>query len=158
MATVKTDTASGKKPAPIPVAQELVSVKESIELATGDINAAQVVQMLILPADCVPVGYVLMADDLDSGTAAITLDLGILNDAGDAISTAADDGGDEWLDGSTLAQAGGLALHTASKTAYEVLGAVQPVDHDRIVAVVISVDANVAQAGTISLELSYKAA
>jgi hypothetical protein len=112
-----------------------------------------------LPADCVPVGYVLNVSDLDSGgSPAVTLDLGILNEAGTAISTADEDGGDEWVDGSTLGQGGGILLHTASKAAYDVVGAVEAVDVDRVVAVVIPVGAATGADGTIELELFYKAA
>lgn len=156
---IQTDYASGKLPMPIPVAQEDVTVYVEQAITTAQIEAGTVLDMLVLPADCVPVGYVLTATDLDTnGSAAITLDLGILNEAGDAISTDTADGGDEWLDGSTLAQAGGVALHTASLSAFSVLKSVQPSDVDRHVAVVISVDAATAAAGTIGLELTYRAA
>ena len=158
MATIKSKNVLGQEPAPIPVAQELVTAKASVAVTALQIDAGLVVQLLTLPANCVPTGYVLSATDLDTGTPAITLDFGILNDAGTAISTDAADGGAKWLAGSTLAQAGGIALHTASKTTYDVLGAVQPVDEDRVVAVVVAVDAATAAAGTIGLELTYEAA
>lgn len=159
MATIKSEYASGVLPAPIPVAQEVLSVKASVSLAAADLLAGNVIDLAVLPADCVPVGYVLSSTDLDTGTPAVTLDFGILNAAGDAISTDAVDGGDEWLDGSTLGQAGGIALHTASKAAYDVLGAVQATDEDRKVAVVIAVAPNAAATtGTVGVELLYKAA
>jgi hypothetical protein len=156
---IQTDYTNGKLPMPIPVAQEDVSVYVEVPLSTAQIDAGTVLDMLILPADCVPVGYALTATDLDTnGSATITLDLGILNADEDAISTDTADGGDEWLDGSTLAQAGGIALHTASRSTFAVLKSVQPVDEDRHVAVVISTDAATAAAGTIGLELTYRAA
>lgn len=159
MATLKTENASGVNPAPVPVAQEDVTVHEEKALLAADVAINNIVQLAILPAGCVPVGYVLEADDLDTdGTPAITLDFGILNDAGDGISTDDADGGDEWIDGSTLAQAGGIALHTASKALYDVLKNVQVADVDRIVAVKIATAADAAQAGSIGLDLTYRSA
>lgn len=160
MATIKSEYATGVLPAPIPVAQEVLSVKASVSLVAADLLAGNVIDLAVLPADCVPVGYVLSSTDLDTNVAAaVTLDFGILNAAGNAISTDAADGGDEWIDGSTLGQAGGIALHTASKAAYDVLGAVQASDEDRKVAVVIAVaPATAASTGTVGVELLYKAA
>lgn len=159
MAKIQTKYASGKLPMPIPVAQENLSIYVELDVTAAQIEAGNVFDMLILPADCIPVGYVLTATDMDSnGTPALTLDLGILNDAETAISTDAADGGDEWIDGSTVGQAGGIALHTASKALYDVVKSVQASDEDRHVAVVVSVDAATAAAGTIGLELTYRAA
>jgi hypothetical protein len=144
---------------PIPVAQEVLSVHVSLAITAAQNVADNVLDMLILPADCIPVGHVLGATDLDSnGTPTIALDLGILNAAETAISTDAADGGDEWIDGSTIAQAGGIALHTASKALYDVVKAVDASDEDRHVAVVIAAGPATAAAGTVELELFYRAA
>ncbi|MFA6039890.1 MAG: hypothetical protein WC733_00120 [Methylophilus sp.] len=159
MATIKTANASGRKPAPIPVAQEVVSIYEEKALLVGEVVNGNIVQLAILPAGCVPVGYVLGSTDVDTnGTPTATLDFGILDSAGTAISIATADGGDEWIDGSTLPQAGGIALHTASKALYDVLKDVQVSDEDRIVAVKFATAVATAAAGTVSLELSYRAA
>lgn len=157
MATIKTQNASGVNPAPIPVAQEDVTVFEELALTAAQVANGNVLQMMILPAGCVPVGYILQSTDLDTGSPTITFDLGILNDAGTGISTAAADGGDEWLDGSTLPQAGGIALHTASATTFGVLKDVQASDEDRIVAVLIASAVATPAIGTVGLELTYRA-
>lgn len=159
MATIKSNYANGKNPMPIPVAQEVVSVRVLVSLLAAQVVAANVVQLAILPADCVPVGYVIGATDLDTnGAPTAAFDFGILNDAGTAISVEAEDGGDEWIDGSTLAQAGGIALSTASKAAYDVVGAVTSVETDRIVGIVFGASAATGAAGSVELELFYKAA
>jgi hypothetical protein len=159
MAKIQSKYASGKLPMPIPVAQEVLAVHVTLALTAAQVAAGNVLDMLILPADCVPVGYNITSTDLDSnGAPTIALDLGILNDAETAISTDAADGGDEWLDGSTLAQAGGLALHTASKSTFDVVKAVQVAEEDRHVAIVIATGPATAQAGTVGLELLYRAA
>jgi hypothetical protein len=159
MATIKSNYANGKTPMPIPVAQEVVSVRVLVSLLAAEVALNNVIQIGLLPADCVPVGYVVAATDLDTnGTPTLALDFGLLNDAGTAISVAAEDGGDEWIDGSTVAQAGGIVLSTASKAAYDVIGAVEAVDTDRIVALVVATGAATAAAGSIEVELFYKAA
>lgn len=159
MATIKSKYASGKVPMPIPSGVEVVAVKAAVALTAAEVVNGNVIQLAILPGDCVPVGYILKSDDLDTnGVPTITADLGILNAAGTAISILAADGGDEWIDGSTLPQAGGIALHTASAAAYNVLQAVTPDPEDRIVALVIASAVATAAAGTVQVELFYKSA
>lgn len=159
METIKSKNVLGQEPAPIPAGQELVTVRIAVALAVGEVLAGNVVELAVLPGDCVPVSYVLESTDLDTnGAPTITADFGIVNEAGTAISVLAADGGDEWIDGSTLPQAGGIVLNTASKAAYDVLKAVQDVETDRIVGVVFATGAATAAAGTVSLELTYKAA
>jgi len=159
MAKIQTKYTNGKLPMPIPVAQEKLVQKVTLAITAAQLLANNVFAMLVLPADCVPVGYVLRAGDLDSnGSPAITLDLGVVNSTNDGISTSAVNGGAKWVSGSTLAQAGGLLLHTASAAAYDVLSAVQPVSVDREIGVAIAVAPGTAQAGNLTLELQYKAA
>ena len=162
MSTKQSATCSGQKPAPIPMGMEVVSQFEEVAVATTDIDLNDIIHMCILPANCVPVGYVLQSTDLDSAGPTITLDFGIITTSagvdGTAISTAANDGGDEWIDGSTLAQAGGIALHTASAALYSVLKDVRPVNYDRKVALVVSAAATTPASGTVGVELFYRAA
>jgi hypothetical protein len=167
MATKQSLTCSGSKPAPIPTGMEEINVRESVATTAADIAINNVVQLLVLPANCVPTEYLLDITDLDTGTPAILLDFGLLTTSvnasgqrvnGTTISIAAADGGDEWIDNSTLAQAGGIALDTASAALHRVLMAVTPVDYDRVVAVVVAVAATGALAGTIACELGYRAA
>ena len=70
-----------------------------------------VIEMVILPAGYVPVDAILATDELDSGTPAITLDMGLISgDAGKA-----DDArtcGSEAFAASTVGQAGGIARPT----------------------------------------------
>ncbi|MCB5206103.1 LPD38 domain-containing protein [Methylovorus mays] len=130
MAKIQTKYTNGKLPMPIPVAQEKLVQKVTLAITAAQLLLNNVFAMLVLPADCVPVGYVLRSADLDSnGSPAIALDLGVVNAAGNAISTSTVDGGAKWVAGSTLAQAGGILLHTASASAYDALGAVQPVGY-----------------------------
>lgn len=159
MATIKTDYASGSKPMPTPSGQEVISVYAELTLVAGDVANGNVLQFFKLPGGCVPVGYVISNADLDtSGSPTLTADFGILNAGGTAISTAAADGGDEWIDGSTAVQAASLTLHTASKGAYDVLNNVQESEEDRVVALVFASAAATAAGGVVGVELQYKAA
>lgn len=151
MAKIYSKYGSGVLPAPIPVAQEVLSAKAKVTLTTGQLALNNVLSMVVLPADCVPVGYVLNSGDLDSnGTPLIQLGFGVLNADETAIATSL-------ITGSTIAQAGGIVLHTASKAAYDALGAITSSDKDRMIGVVISTAAATAQAGFVEVELLYKA-
>lgn len=157
MATKQSKHASGRIQTPEPMGQEVITVYEAIALAVGDIALNGVIQLFKLPAGCVPVGYKISPYDADSGTAAITADLGLLDTAGTAISAAAADGG-QWLNDSTMLQAATLITSDASKTTFDALKSVQPSTVDRIVALVITTAAATAVAGTFGAEFSYKAA
>lgn len=151
MAKIDSPYGSGKLPAPIPVAQEDLTVKGKVTLTAAQNAVNNILALAVLPADCIPVGYTLNASDLDSnGAPAILLNLGILNAAETAIETSL-------LAGSTIGQAGGIALHHASKTTYDALDAVTAVDYDRVVGVVIATGAATAAAGSVQLELRYHA-
>lgn len=159
MPTIKSKVATGVTPTPVPSAQEVMSLRVSVALTAGFVIAANVVELVNLPAGCVPVGYVINADDLDTNAApTVAFDFGILNDAGLLVSTGANDGGAKWVTASTLAQAGGLLLETASKAAYGVIGAVKAVDANRKVGIVFTAGALTGAAGNIELELFYKSA
>ena len=156
--TKKSKHITGKLPTPQPAGMEVISVYESIALATTDIDLADVVQFFVLPAGCVPVGYAIGVTDMDTAGPTLTANLGLLNTGGTAISTDAADGGNEWIQDLSLGGAAAITLHTASKAAYDILKAVTPSTIDRIVALVISAAAATAASGTATLEFSYKAA
>lgn len=158
MSTKQSVICSGSQPAANPMGQETITQPVSVALATTDLELNDLVEMWILPAGCVPVGYELDATDMDTGgTPALVIDFGVIDELG-AISLDAVDGGDEWIDGSTLAQAGGIVLHTASAAASRVLAAVKAVDYDRKIGVKVMVAPATAAAGTLSGRLSYRSA
>ena len=159
MATIKSAYCDGTKPMPTPSAQETITVYTEVSLTSAQVANGNVVQFFKLPPNCVPVGYAINNDDLDTGGAAMTADFGILNDAGTAISTAAADGGDEWIDGSTVLTGAALTLHTASRAVYDVLKAVTPsATSERIVALVFMSAPTTPASGGIGVEFSYRAA
>lgn len=159
MAIIKSAYRNGSKNMPTPSGPEVVTVYTEVALTAAQVAAGNVVQCFDLPANCLPVGYAINNDDLDSGaTPTLVADFGILDAAGVAISIAAADGGDEWIDGSAALQAAALTLHTASRASFDVLKSVQKSDVDRIVALVIMVAPATAAAGGVGVEFSYRAA
>lgn len=159
MATTKKSLhVKGTTPMPQPMGKETITVYESIALATTDIDLADVVQMFVLPAGCMPVGYCIGVTDMDTGGTVLTGNLGLLNSGGTAISTDAADGGAAWITNLAMSGTAAITLHTASKAAYDILKTVAAASTDRIVALVISAAATTAAAGTLELEFSYKSA
>lgn len=166
MATKQSLTCAGSRPAASPMGMETIKARESVAVAVADIAINNVVQLLVLPANCVPTDYLLDCTDLDTAGPTITLDFGLLTTSvnasgqrvnGATVSTAAEDGGAMWIAASTLAQAGGIALDTASAALHRVLAAVTPVNYDRVVAVMVKAAATTPAAGTIALEMGYRA-
>lgn len=155
MAIIKTENVSGINPAPVPIAQEVVTVRERITLTTAQEVTGNVLEFAVLPANCVPVGYKLRSDDIDSVTG-VTLDLGIINAGETAVSASVADGGSKWVTASTLGQAGGLLLDTASAAAWKIPGDVLPSSANRIVGVVFAAGPTTPVAGMIELEFSYR--
>lgn len=156
--TKKSNHVKGIIPCPAPMGKEVISVYESVALATTDIDLADVVQFFILPAGCVPVGYAIGVTDMDTGGTVLTGNLGLLNSGETAISTATADGGAAWITNLAMSGTAAITLHSASKAAYDILKSVTASSVDRVVALVISAAATTAAAGTATLEFSYKAA
>lgn len=155
MSTLKTKFINGQEPMPTPVGSEVVSVRMEYDLAAA-LAASDVLEFGLLPAGCVPVDWDIDTDQLDTnGTPTLAADIGILDSAGTAISTAAADGGGKWA--SALAVGHAAAL-TRAATIYHKRVTSDDVN-DRTVAAVISTGpATGAASGKIALTLSYRAA
>lgn len=115
-----------------------------------DISAAQNVagnlfDVGILPQYHTVVDMILIPDDLDTGTAAITLDVGIMSGTpGDAVSTRTM--GAEFFSASNAAQTG-TPTRMSAATGFKVL----PTDTPRSIGVKVVTGPNVAAAGRIRL-------
>ena len=71
MAILQTDYAKGIRPMPIAQGAEVISVRMAFALAAV-LAAADVIEFGFLPADHVPVDYIIDTDDLDSGTTVLS--------------------------------------------------------------------------------------
>lgn len=115
------------------------------DITALQIDAAVIIDIGVLPAYHTVSDMILIADDLDTGSAAITLDVGIMSGTpGD--TTSARTCGAEFFSGSVGAQAGVIARPTLA-SAFKVLAT----ETDRSIGVKIVVDAATAAAGRIRL-------
>ncbi|HRO00343.1 MAG TPA: hypothetical protein PLX43_02375 [Nitrobacter sp.] len=148
---LQTDYAKGGIIAPTPDnAGEVVSYRAEIDLATSDLTLNNIIEMGPLPGDCDLVDVILDTDDLDSGTAAITLDVGIMS--GDfGVSSGSRTCGAEIFSASTVAQAGGVVRPTLA-TAFRIARS----HVDRGIGVKIKAAPDTPQAGTLGLTVIYR--
>ena len=158
MAAIKSQRVSGVNPQPTPISNEVITLRERITLTAAQLLLNNVVEVAFLPANCVPVGYKIRTDTLDSNASkTITFDLGIVNAAENAISTAVNDGNAKWVTGSTLAQAGGFLLDTATAAGWKTIGDVVAMSNNRIFGLAITAAPATAVGGVVEVEFSYKA-
>lgn len=151
--TNSNDYLTGRKPAVYGAGDEVVCVRAEVALVAGDMTLNNVGAVLPLPAGCVPVDVKFDTDDLDSnGAPAVAMSLGVLNAAGNDISTATADGGAAWGTAITTSQAGGQA-QVLSKA----LARVQATQSDRLVGIKFTTAPATAAAGTIGIQMSYRA-
>lgn len=148
------DFLNGRKPAVFPAGAELVAVRATIALTIADLALNNAGAVLPLPAGCVPVDVIVDADDLDTGAAAMVLQVGVLNAAATDLSTDAADGGAHW--GATVASNAAFTQRIAHNG--KALVNVQPTRADRLVGVKVATAPTAAQAGTLGVTLIYRAA
>lgn len=140
--------AKGVDIAPNPnFAGEVVCVRSTIALPAG-ITINDRLELCILPANCVPVDAILVADDLDTATT-ITLDVGIMSGDVGVVDVARTVGA-EIFAASNVAQAGGVARPTLA-SAFRIGAS----DKDRSIGALVKV-APTGQAGSIDLILFYR--
>lgn len=152
--TGSNDYTTGRANPVTPAGAELASMRFTLAMAmaTADLALNIIGQIGILPAGCIPVQLLVDGTDMDSGAAAMVLNVGILDAAGTALSTAAADGGAAW--GST----------TAVNTAFQQQILSQPMatvtrsDVDRKIGIKVATAPTVAVAGTLGLTLIYRSA
>lgn len=158
--SVSNDYLNGRKPVPTPAEADLVAVRFTLPLATADLALNTIGAIGILPAGYVPHQVIVDADDLDSGAGAGVYQVGILNAAGSAFSTAAADGGGlgtgaQWGDTGTAVATAFRKVLTENQNA---LVTVQPSSVDRTIGLKIATAPSTAVAGTIGVTVVYRAA
>jgi len=127
----------------------VVSARGSVAV-DGTLTADDILKLVPLPANCVLMDLVLDTDDLDTHeTPTITLDVGILNAAFEAIES-----GQEFLTESTIAQAGGVVR---ASTAVKALCRIPPSMSTRYLGVKVhTAAATAAASGTVGLTVTYR--
>ena len=123
-------------------------------LATGDLALNTIGQIGVLPAGCIPVDVHVDATDVDSGAAALVMQVGIWDGAGANLSTAAADGGAHW------------GVTTAVNTAFDqrltmnlnAMKTVTATQAERKLGVKVTTAPTTPVAGTLGVTLFYRAA
>lgn len=145
------DFLTGRKPAVTADDTCVVAVRYAVQLTTADLTANNVGAVGILPAGHVPVAMYVDADDLDANaTPALVLEVGVLNDAGNALSTDPLDGGAPWGTGITIGQTGGQVAVTS-----KALSRVSAKSSNRRIGVRVATAPATAAAGQIGVTLLY---
>jgi hypothetical protein len=119
----KSEAISGARPPVFPAeAGRVIVADASIEVTAAQIALGALVGLVILPAETVPIDFILIEDDLDTGTALVQ-DVGVLNNNENDLEA-----GTNFITGATIGRAGGSLRATA-------LPIVTPAETDRIIAV-----------------------
>lgn len=144
----RSDYVTGLKQQPISSGGEVVAADVTISLPSTR-TPSDVYSLLLLPADHIPVDFIVTSADIDTGTS-LTLSFGLLNTAETDLSTTTADGGAAWLASSTVGQAGGLARPTTA-----VMSTVENAQTNRVFGVKVIL-AGSATAGNITVTLLYR--
>lgn len=150
--TKSNDYLTGRKPMPYPAGGEVLSVRATIAMATGDLALNTTGAVMWLPAGCVPVDVHVDGTDMDTSTAAMVLQVGICNAGVTDLSTGAADGGAHW--GVTTAV--NTAFHQRLTPNGIAMVSVQATNSDRKVGVKVATAPTTAAAGTLGVTLFYR--
>ena len=137
----KTAVLSGSSPALFPGGAEVVTQRGAITAVTADVALNNVGAFLTLPAGCVPVGIHIDAD------AAVAADVGVVDAAETAVSTATADGGSAWVSA--------LAANGSNFTFTKAMARVTSSSVDRKIGVKVT---TAGTAGVVGLTMQYRAA
>jgi hypothetical protein len=146
------DYITGLRPVKTPNGPEICAMRFELDLATGDLALNTIGQIGVLPAGCVPVDVTVDADDLDSSTAALVMQVGIWDGAGANLSTAAADGGGHWGVTSAVNTAFLQRLTPNSNCMLRVT----PTNADRRLGVKVTTAPTTAVAGKLGVTLQYR--
>ena len=154
MTTHKTDYVKGVKASPEVNNAAVVAIRAQFDL-TAALASGDVVQFVELPAGRVVHDFQIDNDDLDSG-ATVTADVGILNDAGTAISTDTADGGKWITNGTELRGVSVVGLADQAAAVRAAVARMEASDEARIVAVVLTAGPTTATSGKIGFTLTHR--
>lgn len=147
------DQLTGRKPALFPAGCEVVAERFELDLATGDLALNTIGSVGILPAGCVPVDVMVDADDLDTGAAAMVLQVGIWDGSGANLSVAAADGGAHW--GVTVAANAAFVQRLTPNA--NALARVAKASVDRFIGVKVATAPTTPAAGKLGVTVLYRA-
>ncbi len=150
--TNSNDYITGRKPVLQPAGAEVVAVRYTLAIPTGDAALNTIGQIGILPPGCVPVDVFVDMTDPDASTAAMTLQVGIWDGSAANLSSAAEDGGAYW---GTTAAATSASSQRLSRNGVA-MESVTPVNADRKLGVKVTTAPTTAQAFTLGVTILYR--
>ncbi len=143
--TNSNDYLDGRKPVVIPDNANVVGIRYSIELETGDLDQNDIGAVGILPAGCLPLAVWVDADDLDTHESpTIAASIGLLNSGGTDLDVT-------WGTGMTVGQAG-----TAAAVVSAALSQTTASTSDRKIGVKFTAAAATKAAGTLGVTIMYR--
>ena len=152
---VTNDYLTGRKPVPTPAEAGDVAVRFTLDLGTIDLQASDIGPIGILPAGYVPVDVYVDYTDIDSSTAAVVFQVGILETAdATSLSTLAKNGGAHW--GATTAA--NTAQYQRITPNGNAIPTVTPDVVDRLIGLRVATAPTTAVAGTVGVTVMYRAA
>jgi hypothetical protein len=152
--TNSNDYLNGRKQVPTPAGGENITVRFPLAVTAGDLALNTIGQVGWLPAGCVPVDLRVGGTDVDSGAAAMVLQVGIWDGSSTTLSTAAADGGAHW--GVTTAT--NVAFDQALTRNGNAMQTIAPSASDRRLGVRVATAPTTPVAGTLFVEMTYRAA
>ena len=153
--TIQSNAVLGRDPIPAPsAAGELIAQRSKLEVATTSLDEVNdTLEMLVLPAGCVPVDVRLSCDDLDThATPTLTFHVGITSDPDDPAEADTKKDIDAFIASTTIGRTGGIATGNVIT-----LPEFTPVDRNLMVGVTVAAVAATAATGTLILEMIYRA-
>ena len=137
-------------------AHDLVSVRGEFSLAAA-LVINDLIEMVVLPAGCVPVDYILDSDDLDTGGPTITLDVDLLaGTVGDTTLANRTIAGAKIFAASTVAQASAGSVRPTLATAFRIA---PDMTVDRSIGILVKAAPTTgATSGKIGLTVLYRPA
>lgn len=146
---------TGQKPVPTPADASVVAVRFALDLGTTDLQANDIGPIGILPAGYEPLDVYVDYTDIDSSTAAVVFQVGILNAAADtSFSTDASDGGGHW--GATTAA--NTAQYQRITPNGNAIPNVRAESADRLIGLRVATAPTTAVAGTVGITVLYHSA
>lgn len=122
---IQSDSVQGHRPHVCPPYAGKVTVGNgSVNATIADLVSGTLYGLVTLPSGCVPLDFMLIVDDLDTG-AALTQSVGVLNAGQDDLVA-----GTNFLTATTIGQGGGVARAATFPDAL-----IAPADIDRVIAV-----------------------
>jgi hypothetical protein len=150
--TGSNDYITGLRPVKTPNGPEICAMRFTLAVTTGDLALNTIGQIGVLPAGCIPVDVMVDATDVDTGAAALVMQVGIWDGSGANISVVAADGGAHW----GVTAAANAAFVQRLTTNGNAMATVTATNADRKLGIKVTTAPTTPAAGTLGVTLLYR--